>query len=111
MISQQALLDLLRAYWQTYRPADYSRLTNPETFFSTRAHEMTRELRVILTRMQPSPTSTDYLANLGDLNRSNSAAMEAALLELLPLPEATLPEMDGHDPGTQLVTEFLAELP
>lgn len=111
MISQQALRDLLQTYWQTYRPSEYSRLTDPETFLAARAHEMTRDLRAILTEMQPNPTSTDYLANLGELNRSNNAAMEAALLELLPPPEATLPEMNGHDPGTQLVTEFLAELP
>ena len=111
MISQQALRNLLQTYWQTHRPSEYSQVTDPEAFLATKAHEMTLGLGVILTEMQPNPTSTDYLANLGELNRSNNAAMEAALLELLPPPEATLPEMDGHDPGTQLVTEFLAELP
>lgn len=112
MIDQQTLRKMLRAYWETYRPQEYRQMDDPETFLATRAAQLTQELKTYLAEKQPSPTSTDYLTNLGVLGMANSAAIEQAILELLPAPEPATPvESDMPDQRTQLVTEFLAELP
>ena len=112
MIDLQTLRKMLRAYWETYRPQEYQQMEDPETFLTTRAQALTQELKTFLTDAQPSPSSTDYLTNLGQLQMAKSTAIEQALLELLPAPEPMTPaESDAPDRRTQLVTEFLAELP
>lgn len=112
MIDQQTLRKMLRAYWETYRPQEYRQIEDPETFLAMRTAQLTQDLKTFLAEKQPSPTSSDYLTNLGELGMANSAAIEEALLELLPAPEPMTPaESDSPDRRTQLVTEFLAELP
>lgn len=112
MIPQQALLKLLQAYWQTYRPQEYGQAKDPEKFLADYLLELTPEIHRALMNGQPNPASLDYLTNYGNLQMAQSMALEKALLELLPEPEAMTPaESSEPDPRTQLVTEFMAELP
>jgi hypothetical protein len=112
MIPQHTLRNLLKNYWQTYRPQEYGRLKDPESYLEERLLELTPEFHLVLANRQPNPTSLDYLTNYGTLQMAQSMAIEQALLELLPEPEEMTPaESSEPDPRTQLVTEFMAELP
>lgn len=112
MIDQQTLRTLIQRYWETFRPEEYRTVVDPEAFLKEQTSQLTTGLKTYLAATQPSPTSSDYLTNLGNLRMAASSAIEAALLDLLPPPESATPsQLEAPDPRTQLVTEFMAELP
>lgn len=81
---------IAHAHWQKYLPAQYSRLSDPQSFFEDKGQEIEARVEELSQAIAgDDPPGESYLAKAGRLKEAQLTAESEALKELLPVPEST----------------------
>jgi hypothetical protein len=89
----QNLAATARAYWETYLPARYATIQDPETFFADLAGQVREQVAVAaMDAVGTLPETPDSRARTAALQGARDAATQAAMRDLVLLPP---------EPGTE----------
>lgn len=91
---------MTKAHWARFLPGRFSRIANPDSFFSTLGLEVEEEIDLLTQQMAgPDPAGEDYLGKVGRLTAAREQAREKVLAERVLLPaEAGSPMDEELDP-------------
>lgn len=77
---------LARTHWQNQRARDYSRIEDPERYFTALGAQIAKEIgfrRDLEEQQTGAGQTTDFLANLGALNRSQTTIEDDVMREMV----------------------------
>jgi hypothetical protein len=97
--------------WKVASPTRYSRIQDPEDFFTKLGEEAQEQVDGLLLKIAgPDPQGEGYLEKVGRLNAARNQAEEIVRYDLLSPPESEDEEDEYVNPSIQEHLEFMAEV-
>ncbi|MEV4212585.1 hypothetical protein [Micromonospora sp. NPDC049662] len=82
-------------YWQQHLPSQYAQIEDPTAFFDEMGQTLAQQIEDLAEAIaRRSPSTQDFMANLGRLNRAKDEAEIEVFREMLPQPESASPNED-----------------
>ncbi|GIF74186.1 hypothetical protein [Asanoa siamensis] len=84
-----------QTYWQQHLPTQYAQIANPTSFFEEMGEALAQQIDELADAIaNRTPSTGDFMANLGRLNGARQEAEMEVLREMLPQPETTAAQTD-----------------